>query len=260
MRIRLLPLIVLAAVACKREAPPAPQQEQRASTAGSSSLRGKVLETFDASQYTYLKLQTAEGEVWAAVPTAKTSVGAEVTVASPIWMENFKSNTLNRSWPKIAFGTLTDGAAAAPAPKAPAAASSGAGMFAEAAQAPSAMPPGHPAPSSPADVGSVKVAKAAGADGRRIAEIYAQKAALKDKKVAVRGKVVKATNGVMGKNWLHLRDGTGRDATADLTIASLDTAGVGDTVVVRGVVHLDRDLGAGYHYDVLIEDAQIKAE
>jgi len=65
---------------------------------------------------------------------------------------------------------------------------------------------------------------------------------------------------VLGKNWLHLRDGTGEGASSDLAVASGETAAVGDTVLVSGTVRLDRDLGAGYHYDVIIEDAQLKTE
>ena len=121
-------------------------------------------------------------------------------------------------------------------------------------------PSAHPRPAAPADVGSIRVAKAAGSNGRTISDIHARAAQLKDKKVAVRGKVVKATNGVMGKNWLHLRDGTGEGSSADLTVASSNTAQVGDTVLATGVVHLDRDLGAGYHYDVLVEDAKLEKE
>ena len=103
-------------------------------------------------------------------------------------------------------------------------------------------------------------AKASGATAHTIAEIRAQKNALKDKPVALRGKVVKATNGVLGKNWIHVRDGSAQGDAGDLTVASADTAKVGETVLVTGTVHLDRDLGAGYHYDVLVEDAQIKPQ
>ena len=276
MRIALAACIALT-FACKDQPAPPPAAATRTAEApaAANTISGKVQETIDASQYTYLRLQTASGEVWAAVPTAKAAVGSEVTVQNPIWMENFKSATLNRTWPRIAFGTLTDGAAAAEASQgAPGVAKSGAGMSATQAadtKAPAALPPGHPSPSAmpgshpppaaAADLGTIKVAKAAGPDGRTVADIYGKRAQLKDKKVSVRGKVVKATNGVMGKNWLHLRDGTGEGATGDLTVASAtDTANVGDTVLVAGTVHLDRDLGAGYHYDVLVEDAKIKKE
>ena len=226
-------------------------------------IRGKVAEKIDVNQYSYLKIASADGEVWTAVPTTTKAVGDVVAVAGAMWMENFKSATLNRTWPKIAFGVLQGEALSGPPQSAQPPAVKG--MFAKAAaqspQSPSAaVPAGHPAPAAPADTGPVKVSRASGPQGRTIADIYAQSAKLKDQHVSVHGKVVKATNGVMGKNWLHLRDGTGQGATADLTVASDQTAGVGDTVLVSGIVHLDRNLGAGYHYDVLVEDAQVKGD
>lgn len=284
MEIKLMPAKSFAAVAllalafaCKKQ--PAPAATSAAAPAPAAadavpadSIRGKVAEKIDVAQYSYLRVTSADGEFWTAVPKCDKAVGDEVVVLHPMWMENFKSSSLNRTWPKIAFGTLADTAAPAPqaaapmAAAAPAQAPHGAGMFAAEAAgqtvtgAAATMPAGHPAIAAPTDVGPVKVAKASGAQGRTIADIWAQRAQLKDKPVAVRGKVVKAVNGVMGKNWLHLRDGTGKGATADLTVASDQTAKVGDTVVVNGTVHLDRDLGAGYHYDVIVEDAKLKEE
>lgn len=256
MRVKLILISAALAFACKREqaAAPATQVASVVATAQANVLRGKIVEKIDASQYSYLKLETADGEVWTAVPQTTKAVGETAGVLGPVWMENFKSSTLNRSWEHIAFGTLEG--AGAPATGTPGAPAGSAGMFAGAA---ATMPAGHPAPSA-VDSGPIKVAAAAGPMGRTIADVYARKAELKDKTVSIRGKVVKATNGVLGKNWLHLRDGTGKGATEDLTIASDDTAKVGDTVLVSGTVHLDRDLGAGYHYDVLVENAQIKAE
>jgi hypothetical protein len=263
--------VALALAACTKPAPPTriaqasavPAQAQATST---TDLKGKVAEKIDAAQYSYLKLQTSGGEVWAAVPKTDTAVGAEVTVVNAMWMENFASKTLNRTWEKIAFGTLGDGAGAAAAAPAglpaghPAVGSDPAqGMFAKAAAGEGSTSP-HGAPAAKPDAAPIKVAKAPGPQGRTVAEIWSKRAALKDQKVAVRAKVVKATNGVMGKNWLHVKDGTGEGPSSDLTVASDETAGVGDTVLVTGVVHIDKDLGAGYHYDVIVEDAKIKAE
>jgi hypothetical protein len=118
----------------------------------------------------------------------------------------------------------------------------------------------HPSPTPAADLGTVAVARAKGADGRTVAGVWDERAALKDKKVSVHARVVKVTSGVLGKNWFHVRDGSGQGPTADLTVTSVDSAAVGDTVLITGVVHLDRDLGAGYRYDVLIEDAKLKPE
>ena len=91
-------------------------------------------------------------------------------------------------------------------------------------------------------------------------EVYQEKDKLKGKRVTLRGKVVKYNEAIMGKNWLHLRDGTGKDPTDDLTVTTQAKAKVGDTVLVEGTVTLDKDLGAGYKYDVIIEDAKVKIE
>jgi hypothetical protein len=63
----------------------------------------------------------------------------------------------------------------------------------------------------------------------------------------------------MGKNWIHVRDGSGSAAgkNDDMTITTADTVAVGDVVTVTGTVKLDKDFGAGYAYPVMIEDAKI---
>jgi len=97
-------------------------------------------------------------------------------------------------------------------------------------------------------------------DGKTVEEIYQEKAKLKGKRVTLRGKVVKYNGAIMGKNWLHLRDGTGKEPVNDLTVTTQTKAKVGDTVVVEGIVTLEKDFGAGYKYDVIIEDAKVKVE
>ncbi|MEI8164619.1 MAG: nucleotide-binding protein, partial [Betaproteobacteria bacterium] len=108
--------------------------------------------------------------------------------------------------------------------------------------------------------GDVKVAKASGADARTVAEVVSKNAELKDKTVQVRGKVVKFTEAVMGKNWIHLRDGSGSaaDKTDDLLVTTKDQAKVGDVVLVKGMVRTDKDFGSGYSYKVLVEDASLQ--
>ncbi len=239
--------------ACTKETPkaeatkPAPQTltfqkapavaPQQAPAAG--GLHGKIAEKLDVPSYSYLRLETGSGSTWVAVPTSPLTVGTEVTVNNPMEMKNFESKALNRTFDVILFaqsatsGEATGSATAEPMP-APAAA---------------------PTP----DLANVKTAKAEGPEARTVAELWAQKGDLKDKTVAVRGKVVKVTSGVMGKNWLHLRDGSGSDAAKDndITVTSTDVASINDEVTVRGTVHLDRDLGSGYNYPVIVEDAKV---
>ena len=224
---------------------------------------GKVTETMDAGGYTYLKLKTASGDEWVAIRQTPVKKGANVTVAVQMTAEKFESHTLKRTFDKIYFGALVDGNPVAGATALPPMMTS---KGQPAASAPgTAMPPGMSSAmggpmgsaqehmAAPA-AGAVSVPKAEGAAGKRIAEIWASRASLKDATVAVRGKVTKFNSGIMGKNWLHIADGSGEN---DLTVTTNDTASVGDVVLVKGTVHLDRDFGAGYKYPVIVEDASV---
>jgi hypothetical protein len=139
------------------------------------------------------------------------------------------------------------------------------GIGAAAAQGTGSAPGGgmgamHKGMAKPVDVADVKVEKATGADARTVAEIIAKGPELKDKTVVVRGKVVKLTAGVMGKNWVHIRDGTGSaaDATNDVIVTTKDTTAVGEVVLVKGVVRTNVDLGSGYSYKELVEEATLR--
>ena len=118
----------------------------------------------------------------------------------------------------------------------------------------------HAGAAKAADVGNVKVPKATGPDARTVAEIVAKGSQLKDKTVLVRGKVMKYTPGVMGKNWVHLRDGSGSasDGTNDVVVTTQDETKVGDVVLARGTVRTDVNLGSGYAYKVLVEEAKLQ--
>lgn len=201
------------------------------------AVTGEVLEVQNVESYTYLKLRTAQGQTWAAVPTAKVAKGQKVTIQNPMVMNNFESKSLKKTFDTILFGTLGNGAA------------------------PTAqMPAGHGAPAATVAEPDAKVAKATGPNARTVAEITTKPADVKDKQVLLRGKVVKYSAGIMGKNWLHLRDGSGsaKDETNELVATTKDAAKAGDIVTVKGVVHTDRDIGAGYKYKVLIEDATVQ--
>ncbi|MEO8653247.1 MAG: nucleotide-binding protein [Ramlibacter sp.] len=207
---------------------------------------GEVLETKDVESYTYLRLKTAQGETWAAVPTAKVSKGSKVTIENAMVMNNFESKALKKTFATVVFGTLGSGKGAAPQ-------TASAQPGTAPAAGPHALPPKAEAP-------DVKVPKATGANAYTVVEILTKPAALKDKPVQVRGKVVKYNSGIMGKNWVHLRDGTGSaaDQTNDMLVTTTEEAKVGDIVTAKGVVRTDKDFGAGYTYKALVEEAKLQ--
>ncbi len=91
-----------------------------------------------------------------------------------------------------------------------------------------------------------------------VESLFLKKEELNGKQVQIKGKVVKVTNGVMNRNFLHVQDGTGQKGTNDITVTSQQTARIGDEVVVTGHLVSDLDFGAGYTYPLLIEKATIE--
>ncbi len=123
---------------------------------------------------------------------------------------------------------------------------------------------GGPAPTphggAPAAAPVKKLPKAAGPEGRTVEEVVKGRSALKDKTVLVNAQVVKVTHDVMGKHWVHLQDGSGKaaDATHDVLVTTRDQVAVGDVVKAKGTVRTDVNIGSGYSYAVLIEDATLR--
>ena len=107
----------------------------------------------------------------------------------------------------------------------------------------------------------IKVEKAPGENSYTVAEIYSKAEELNGKAVVVRGKVVKVSPNIMGRNWIHIQDGTGSadDPTHDLVITtSQEPEADWDIITMEGVVTADKDFGSGYSYKVIIEEASLK--
>jgi len=223
---------------------------------GAQTFTGKVLETMNAATYTYVLVDTGKATNWAAAQQFAVKVGDTVTIKDGMPMPNYHSKTLNRDFSVVYFtgrasvaGAPTDGSEL---PAGHPAIGGASGM--------TNLPAGHPpigAAAQPSvDFSGITVPK----NGKTVAEILKNSAKLKGKTVTLRGKVVKYNGGIMGKNWLHVRDGSGEDGSNDLTVTTDLDAKVGDTVLVKGEVAIDRDFGAGYKYAVIIEDAEVAVE
>jgi hypothetical protein len=204
--------------------------------AADNSLSGKVVETMDSGSYTYMLLEKNGKKTWAAVPRMKVEKGQTISLLPGALMENFKSSTLKRTFKEIYFSA---------------------------------------GPIRPHDAGAVttgskdkvivskekiKVKKASGPNAYTVAEIYENISRLDKKEVVVRGKVLKVSPQIMGKNWLHLQDGTGdpQKRTADLVVTTQDRPSAGDIVTASGTISKDRDFGSGYRYRAIMEDAHIE--
>jgi len=210
-------------------------------SAAALAVKGKVLEVKDVQGYTYLRLKTKDGETWAAVNRTPVKPGADVTIDKAILMHDFESKAMQRTFKKIVFGNLA----------------SATGGVSGSSLSSADMATAHKGLGKTDSSGDERVAKASGANARTVAEIYAQSGKLKDKPVVLRAKVVKYNASIMGKNWVHLRDGSGSaaDGSNDILVTTAQTVKVSDVVTAKGTVRNNKDFGAGYVYPVLIEDA-----
>jgi hypothetical protein len=201
-------------------------------------IHGKVTEVIQSAGYTYAEVDTGGDKVWAAASTTSLEIGDMIAFTTEMPMQNFHSSSLNRDFPIIYFVNrfITDKASVADS------------------TTKITSPHTSIKPASPAKVieGINKVE-----GGNTIAEVYNNKQKLSGKVIRVRGQVTKYTVGVMGKNWLHIRDSSTLD---DLTVTTGNKAAVDAVVVIEGKVALDKDFGYGYVYPLMVEDASVTIE
>ncbi len=269
--------LALALPACSSEQPASPAAEAPVTTeAGASSqamraalpsaaggMSGTVKETMSSGGYTYVLLDTgAGGEVWLAAPQTQVTVGSAIEAPAGSEMRGFTSKTLGRTFDQVFFVSsvrpASAGAAAAPAIKENPHTS---GLPAASALPPAANPHAvAAAKAAPIPEGPVDALEG----GLTVAGVYAEVGSRTGQEVGVRGRVVKLNRGILGADWLHLRDGSGTADAAnnDLTVtAPLGVqAKLGDVVVVRGKLAADKDFGAGYVYPVVVEEAQVTVD
>ena len=96
--------------------------------------------------------------------------------------------------------------------------------------------------------------------GISIVELYTNRTAYANEVVRIKGQVTKVNMGIMGKNWVHLQDGTGDAGSNDLLVTTQETVALGDIVIFEGMIALNKDFGSGYSYEVLMEDAKRQPE
>jgi len=107
-----------------------------------------------------------------------------------------------------------------------------------------------------------EIPRAAGKKGQAhamtIEEIlaYDSKAALPEEQVVVRARVMKIKRNILGKTWVTLQDGTGTSSDDKLIATTTYPIELGKTYRVYGFIRNDVDLGSGYLYKVLFEEAQ----
>jgi hypothetical protein len=208
--------------------------------ANSSMHEVKVEEVIQTSQYTYLKVSENGVETWIAVTRMEAVAGETYYFDKAMEMTNFKSKELNRTFESILFVQEIS--------KQPVAAST-----MQAPEMPGAATHTGKIPDGKKD--RISVSPAQGSVS--IEDLFKNRANYSGKVIKVKGQVVKINEQVMGKNWIHIQDGSGSADDFDLTITTLDGCKMDEVVTFEGVISLKKDFTHGYFYEVIMEDARL---
>lgn len=195
----------------------------------------KVEEVIQTSAYTYLKVNENGTENWIAVNRQEAAVGETYYYEEALEMNNFQSKELNRTFETVYF---VQGLSKEP--------------IAAKTETPQEMKPVQPTLTM-----NETISVAPAENGLSIAVLYADRDKYSGKKIKMKGQVVKVNDEVMGKNWIHIQDGTKDGENFDLTITTLDKAVVDEVVTFEGTITLKKDFGYGYFYELIMEDAKL---
>jgi hypothetical protein len=194
-----------------------------------------VKEVLQVKGYTYLKVNESGKDLWLAVPTLEAKEGDTYYYEKGFEMTNFKSKELNRTFETITFLER--------ASKEPIAS----------AKSTQVVSPG----SSKSNIvkKEIKITPADG--GISISQLFSAKESYAGKKVRIKGQVTKFSPAIMGTNWIHIQDGTDYNGSFDMTLTSNKVVNPGDTLTFEGKITLNKDLGYGYFFEVIMEDATV---
>ena len=86
----------------------------------------------------------------------------------------------------------------------------------------------------------------------KIAELLKDPKKYEGKTIQLTGICSKVNAGIMDRNWIHIKDGSQDDY--DLVITSDTFVPEGKTFTMKALVTLNKDFGAGYVYDLILEN------
>ena len=196
-----------------------------------------IKEVLQTGSYTYLQAEENGKLQWLAIPKMEASIGDTYYFQGGMEMVDFKSKELDRIFSSVLFlnGVIS-----------PDVVEGGKTVLTQSSQKTITKEKEGP---------DVKINPAVG--GISIEELFANKEKYANKVVKIRGKVTKYNPGIMNRNWIHLQDGTSSNGEFDLTATSAQETSVGDVITIEGIITLDKDFGAGYFYNIILENGKI---
>ena len=188
---------------------------------------GTVVDTLQGGGYTYMQIDDTKKKYWVAVEGTKVEKGTEVRFTEELKAKNFESKSLNRTFDEIVFASNLQYRTNVPE-------KGNLELITE----------------------QVKESPYKQNGTMSVKEAWEKRVSLKDKTIAIRGRVVKASPNIIGRNWIHIQDGTGEGSEVGrIVFTSKELPKVGDIVTASGVVSVDKDFGSGYFYKIIVENA-----
>ena len=207
----------------------------------------EVAEVIQGSTYTYMRVKENGNEKWVAVTRQDAASGDVFYYDQELQMNNFHSKEIDRTFEIIYFVSNIS--------KTPLGSENSGAMGAMGGMMGGAE---HTGKVNTQQNSSIHLEKKAGEI--TVANVFANRAEYNGKEIEIRGIVVKINPEVMGKNWIHIQDGTSDNGNFDLTVTSSGLAEVNDEITVKGKIILNKDFGYGYSYEVIMEDATVKVD
>lgn len=223
--------------ACNKKEEPVVTNQTASVQAGSGQLSGEITEVLQTPSYTYLKLKKDNSEKWIAVTKREAEAGQTIYYEAGMEMKNFESKTLNRTFPSVWFVSKAGFEKNETAT----------------ATAHSMMNPHKKNMRKSSAQASVNITK--NSNEISIADLYKNPKKFEGKIIQIKGQVTKFNANILDKNWIHIQDGTEFNKKYDLTITTAETVNIRDVVTFKGKIILNKDFGAGYRYDIIMEEA-----
>lgn len=195
-----------------------------------------VKDFMHASRYTYLNVTEGGQDFWIAIPYTEVEKGEKYFYKGGVLMHNFESKEHNRVFETL---YLVNGVSKTP----------GLDNFATTY---------YPAPEGEEAMSVEEIDPING--GTTISELFSNPNSFAGKTVKVKGQCIKVNRNIMGKNWVHIQDGSkdSNGTNLDLTVSTQEEINVGEIIVLEGTIATDKDFGSGYRYDIIMEEANRK--
>lgn len=215
------------------------------SGAGSSDSDGSISNEFHSvvvneilptTKYVYLNVTEGTEKYWIATRTMEAKIGETYYYKGGLLKTNFESKEYNRVFDKVYLvGSLVASNHGGTAK------SETVGEYSNTKQS--------SAKKEDIPMHTEKIVQHQGS--MKIADLVKDPKKYEGKTIQLDGICTKINAGIMDRNWIHIKDGSKDDF--DMVVTSDAFVPEGAAFTIKAVVALNKDFGAGYKYDIILE-------